>query len=405
MYSKIEELPTEVRNSFDAEDAKRWMDEYNKLSKDDDTDTARIKAWRACMNLPSSFSFKIMASVEDVDAEGELITLDTIRDNLDSYIREGGKVQQAHSNYQIATIWDYEDAICPETGKPGIAVYGNVFGGDGDNIEYTKAREDFKNGQNSLSVGGDASYEGYECNEDQCFVRRNMEELMEISLCHTPANPYAKLIWYNDKAVVKSKDDVALKVTDVEVHKSYDECSYMAVARMIQKATDTPIAYRTSHFGCAVKTEDETGLMDVMDSLRLHYDYDIKKGEFIVRSLEDELHRVFKKGMKEGWLNPDYTIGDCSAPYFLSMVDRGLIVKADSERWKLNADILKDGGAMTAGNAGSSGAFNARYSDRDKAIITFEGIMDWRSRITKSRTSQDYEESQRGFRPVIQLDP
>lgn len=388
-YSNIEELPSEVRNSFDTDDMKVWMDEYNKLAKDNDVWTAYKGAWHACKTLPSSFSFKTMATVEDVDSDGELITLDTVIKNLDSYLREGGKVQQAHSNYQIATIWDYERATCPKTGKPGVAVYGNVFGGRGDNIEYARAREDFIKGQNSLSVGGDASVEGYECTDEQCYVRRNMQELMEISLCEVPANPYAKLIWYNDKAVVKSKGDSTLKVESVDVHKSYNECSYEHVRKLLSKNTSVPFDSKVTINGLFVTTKDEGGLMDAMDSLRLRYDYDLRKKGFVVRSIEDEMERAFKKGMKEGWLTKErdeYHIGDgVPAPYFMMMLERGYAVKSIGGGYVLNGEVLKDGGAMSASNAGANGAMNSRYSsDGSKAYLTFEEIMDWKSRLMKT---------------------
>lgn len=384
-YTSIAELPTEVRNSLDERDSERWMEEYNRLSKDGDTRGAYRQAWRACMTLPSSFSFKIMASVEDVDSDGEVITLDTLRDNLDSFIEEGGKVQQAHSNYTIGTIWDYEDAVCPETGKPGIAVYGNVFGGRGTNTEYARAREDFLDGQNSLSIGADASVEGYECDDDRCFTRRNVLELMEISLCRTPANPYATLIWYNDGAVVKSKDDVSLRIDSLDVHRSYGECTYERIRRDMGSPT---VRARVARDGCRLSSDDEVGLMEAMDARGYRYGYDIAKGEFVATSPEYEMERAFKAGLRDGWLDVHEggdgrtraTVSD-SVPVteFMSLYSSGLIRKGCGGGWELNYDIFKEGGCM---GAGTSGASNARYSD-DKAFITFEEIMDWRSRIAK----------------------
>ena len=135
-------------------------------------------------------------------------------------------------------------------------------------------------------------------------------------------------------------------------------------------------------------TKDEGGLMDVMDSLRLRYDYDLGKGGFVVRSIEDEMERVFKKGMKEGWLTKErdgYRIGDgVPAPYFMMMLERGYAVKSIGGGYVLNGGVLKDGGAMSASNAGANGAMNSRYSsDGSKAYLTFEEIMDWKSRLMK----------------------
>lgn len=387
MYSTIEELPTEVRNSFDADDAKVWMEKYNGYAETMEPSEARKKAWHDCIELPSSFSFHIYASVEAVDSDGEKIDMDSILKNVDSYIAEGGNVQQAHSNYQIATIWDYEPCTEPETGKPAVAVWGNVYGGDGTNAEFTKAREDFLDGQNSLSIGGDASVEGYECDDEQCYVRRNLTELMEISLCHVPANPYAKLIWYNDKAVVKSKDPdiVTLKVDSVKVHRSYDECSFEKVAKALTLATKVPFTYRITKRGCMVSTPQETDMMGVFDSLKLHYDYDLTKSEFVVRSLEDELHRVFKRGNREGWMTKDGKVltEKVTAGELAKLYRKGCVCD-DGDGWSLNMDVLKDDGATVAGTEGASNPLYSKRRDDDKAIITYEEMMDWKSRVTKT---------------------
>lgn len=234
-YQNVSELPTQVLNSLDDEDARTWMESYNALNPttDEEIIDAREKAWEACRTLPSSFSFDIIATVEDVDSDGELITLDTIKEQMDSYISKGGVVQSDHGNYNVATIWAYDDYTDPETGYPGILVHGNVFGGRGDNEEYRLAREDFRNGKNSMSIAGDASIEGYECDGQRCFTRRNLQTLMEISLCNVPANEYCRMLWYNDGAVVKSKGEgeMTLKAKDVHIHKSYDECGLMEISK------------------------------------------------------------------------------------------------------------------------------------------------------------------------------
>lgn len=235
-YENINELPTQVLNSLDDADAQVWMDTYNAQDPKDEQSIKQAKesAWKACRTLPSSFAFDIVATVEDVDSDGELITLDTVKDKMDLFIQKGGVVQSDHGNYNVATIWGYEDYIDPESGYPGIVVKGNVFGGRGDNEEYRMAREDFKNGKNSMSIAGDASIEGYECDGQRCFTRRNLQTLMEISLCEVPANEHCKLLWYNDQAIVKSKGEIRMKVQKTKVHKSYDECGFQEVNKLFR---------------------------------------------------------------------------------------------------------------------------------------------------------------------------
>lgn len=252
-YSNIDELPTEVKNALDEDDCETFMDTYNSLNPQtkDEIAEAKKKAWEACKTLPSSFSFDIIASVEDVDSDGELITIDTLKSQMDKFIEQGGVVQSEHGDYRTAVIWDYDDYIDPKTGYPGVLVHGNVFGGRGENTEYAKAREDFLNGRNSLSIAGDASVEGYECDGERCFVRRNLTQLMEISLVENPANPYATLVWYNDKAIVKSKGTTNFKVQTVGLHKSYNECDLELIRKKL-KGYECRI---TSH-GLDVSTHD-----------------------------------------------------------------------------------------------------------------------------------------------------
>lgn len=315
-YENVNELPTQVLNSLDDADAQVWMDTYNAQNpKDEDSiRDAKETAWNACKTLPSSFAFEIVATVEDVDSDGELITLDTVKDKMDLFIQKGGVVQSDHGNYNVATIWGYDDYIDPESGYPGILVKGNVFGGRGDNEEYRMAREDFKNGKNSMSIAGDASIEGYECDGQRCFTRRNLQTLMEISLCEVPANEHCKLLWYNDQAIVKSKGEIRMKVQKAKIHKSYDECGLQEINKSLRD-TFKPFFYK---------------------AMNVH----VKKDGVHLSPPEGTLEIVKAICDLKGYQHED--------------TDEGITC------W-----IQKEAGAM---GSGTSGASNARYSDNDEEI-------------------------------------
>jgi len=335
MFSSIDELPTEVKNSLDEDDARTYLETYNSYDPKtkEEIAEAKKKAWESCKTLPSSFSFDIVASVEDVDSDGELITIDSLKNQMDKFIEQGGVVQSEHGDYRTAVIWDYDDYVDPETGYPGILVHGNVFGGRGENSEYLKARQDFVNGRNSLSIAGDASVEGYECDGERCFVRRNIMQLMEISLVENPANPYAKLIWYNDKAIVKSKDSTNLKVKTVGIHKSYNECDLELLRKNLKgfrtKLTSQGIEVDSHDIGEVQKRIKGVGIITNLGPCIV---VDSKK-----RVLEDEFKKSFKRGEcdENGILTDKVVKGR-----FVELFNREMIVEKNG-RWGFDGSILR----------------------------------------------------------------
>ena len=86
MYNSIYELPSQVLASLDEKDATKWMEVYNSLNPktEKEVKNAKKEAWKACKDLPSSFSFKIKASVDAIDKDREIIDLDSIKKHMDS---------------------------------------------------------------------------------------------------------------------------------------------------------------------------------------------------------------------------------------------------------------------------------------------------------------------------------
>lgn len=332
MYSNISELPTEVKNSLDQDDSVIWMNAYNEMDPQTEEDIIEAKqyAWSKCKGLPSSFSFDIIASVEDVDSDGELITIDTLKSQMDKYIEQGGVIQSEHGDYRIGHIWGWEEYTDPNTGYPGVLVHGNVFGGRGENSEYLKARQDFIEGKNNLSIAGDASVEGYECDAGRCFVRRNITQLMEISLVSNPANSYARLQWYNDKAIVKGHTN--LKVRNVGIHKSYNECDLELIRKRLNQYPT-----KITRYGVEVDTHNIEYVSKAIQGIGQI----VNLGPVItVDTNKRILEKEFKKSYSKNECDENGILkGTIVKGRFVELYNRGLI-REDSGIWGFDGSIL-----------------------------------------------------------------
>ena len=223
MYQTIYELPSQVRSSLDEKDQKVFLDAYNEMAPQTEAETKKAmkKAWRACKDLPSSFSFNIIATVEDVDRDRDIIDVESVRKHMDSFIDYGGNIQDDHSNYQLGLIWDWNPIEVE--GMPGVEVWDNLFGGA---AVYDHARKAFVKGTNNLSIAGEANRGRFQCDERGCYTRRDVKQLLEISLCKVPANKHCTLKWYNkDAKFTKSADEgLRLNVSSYNLHRDRDNC-------------------------------------------------------------------------------------------------------------------------------------------------------------------------------------
>ena len=222
---------------MDEKDAQAWMEAYNKCISSyddpsmDDILSARRKAWYSVKDNPSSYSFCAKATVEAVDKQNELITLKSIRKNMGDYILHGGPMSWDHSSYIIGTIWGWDDIDTPN--GPGIQAWGNLYGGD--QYIYDQTRKRFGKGATKLSVSGPAT-KVPTCDTDHgCYVKREMEQLMEIALTPHPVNEYATLVWSSDALgdVRKSESAATLSVYNIEIHRSEDSCPIMRLKKSL----------------------------------------------------------------------------------------------------------------------------------------------------------------------------
>ena len=119
MYQHAFELPVDVRNCFDEKDIEVFLKSYN--SMDPRTPQEHImalqKAFEDCAELPSSFSFHAIASVDAIDKDREKVNVDTIKKHMDAYILYGGNVNWEHRDLVTGKVWKWAPIeTCTEEG-------------------------------------------------------------------------------------------------------------------------------------------------------------------------------------------------------------------------------------------------------------------------------------------------
>lgn len=332
MYSSILELPTQVRMSLDEDDQKVWMDAYNAQDPQDpeSTSIAKRNAWKACLKLPSSFSFDIIASVEAVDKMREIIDMPTLKAHMDDYVDRGGNVQLDHNNYTVGTIWDWKPIEVD--GLPGVEVWGNIFGGD---KVYDMVRKAFVKGMNSLSVAGESKRGRFQCDSRGCYMRRAVEQLLEISLCREPANRYAKMRWYNeDASFTKSADDTVLQSLDVRsytIHRDYTTCPILGLKKRL---VDAGFECHAREDGVLVDMDWDSFVKSVPHMVELGV-HGVWTGDgVLMNSKESMLESAFRRCYENGWIDADGRLMK-SVPFeeFDRLMSEGLL----DDSYRLNA--------------------------------------------------------------------
>lgn len=338
MYSSLAELPTQVKASLDDRDATTWMNAYNLAAPENPTEDeamrARRVAWETVRTEPSSFSFCTKASVEVIDKDKEIIDVQSLKDSMDSFIRYGGNVQSEHGNYNVACIWGWDPIT--EDGKPGIQVWGNVFGGD---IVYDAARQAFINGRSNLSVAGEADDGVYQCDDRGCYTRRHVTQLLEISLCTVPANRKATLIWYNRKAkLTKSASDLMLNVDSYEIHRDYTACPIQAIKKSLLDAGYRDVHARSN--GCTVSVP-QTDILEEMLNLRcMGYWARPTEGGLFVRESKTVMKSAYSDLRSKEYIDKTgYVTSKITPEYFKKYAEDGLLIQ-DTDGYYHLANLL-----------------------------------------------------------------
>ena len=332
MYNSIYELPSQVLASLDEKDATIWMKRYNELNPQTEREVknAKKEAWKACKNLPSSFSFKIKASVDAIDKDREIIDLDSIKKHMDSYMDYGGNIQYEHGGYHVGCCWDWEPFT--KDGMKGIYVWGNLFGGD---QVYDDMREHFVKGRNSLSVAGEADKGRYQCDERGCYVRRDVKQLLEISLCTVPANKYCRMEWYNDKANFTKSSSVAsdlrFQVDEYEIHRTYNECPHLALKKSLMEAGYDAHARED---GVLIRMSDSDAERQYPLFKSVGYCTEWVDEGLLLTTRTEAIRKSFHELFEKGLISPDGSIGDVTPDVFHKMLTQSLLTR-ENGRYKL----------------------------------------------------------------------
>ena len=329
MYTSIFDLPSQVRNSLDENDQKVWMDTYNSFDPKNPASAylAYKKAWHACAELPSSFSFKIKASMDMIDKDREIIDLDSIKKHIDDYIQHNGNVQYEHGGYTVGAVYDWKPI--KKDGVDGIEVYGNLFGGS---MVYDNMRQAFIKGYNSMSVAGEADGGKYQCDEKGCYIRRTVKSLMEISICKVPANKGCTLSWYHEAdkiAKSASDDDFNLVIDEYEIHKSYNECPFLRLKKALK---DIGYDAHATVFGVTVpmSREEFEQTLPYMKSCNLHAIW--SDGEALINDRDHLIELSFRDGVEKGYLSPDgRVLKSITKDQFEMLVDRDVLTSLNGE--------------------------------------------------------------------------
>lgn len=372
-YSSIYELPSEVRASFDERDQKMWLDNYTKFLGDGTTEKeiedAKFKAWKSMVDAPSSLAVESWASTEIRDADGELVPIETIENNMEQFIRNGGTVHDSHTNVVIGNIWGWEKRHNDAYDEDGIVVYFNI-NHDGEVAE--RARDDILSGRkNSMSIGAEAPRGGYKCDDRGCYIERDVTDLYEISICETPANQSAVFINVG-KDIAKSSYEgeiMRLHVKDIDVHQDYTTCPLQFAKHLLLDIT--PDVHIVDKRKIIAKAKGKELLMiNTIADTGYPFRYNLTKSQIEVipdYSVEDAI----EEAIGNGWACEDavgHTLLTKKIPkeVFIDWYERGFIHKF-GDMWGLSGDdIVKEGGAMGCGCAGASNAVYGSNPQRNR---------------------------------------
>lgn len=361
-YNSIYELPSEVRASFDERDQKKWLDAYNNSIGDNTSkqaiDDAKFDAWKSLVDAPSSLAVETWASVEVRDADGELVPVKTIADNMDRFIQNGGTIHDSHTNVVVGSAWGWEERKHPDTGQDGIVLYFNL-NHDGEVAE--RARDEILSGKKqAVSIGAEAPRGGYKCDDRGCYVERDVTDLYEISICETPANPEAYFINVG-KNIAKGKlkgEVFRLGISDVTVHQDYTTCPLQKCKKDIQDRGFLNV--HISDDMIIAKSRYEAKLLDALSEMDYVFRYNLKKQQFEIFP-DYTCEQAVEEALANEWACEDM-IGHIALTrqipenVFKDWYDRGFITKIGDTYCLQSDDLAKDDGAMGVSTAGATNA-------------------------------------------------
>lgn len=337
MYQHAFELPVDVRNCFDDKDIEVFLKSYN--SMDPKTPEEHVmalqKAFEDCAKLPSSFSFHAIASVDAIDSDREKITVDSIKKHMDDYILYGGNVNWEHRDLVTGKIWKWAPITVKR--RPGVQIWGNLYGG---RDIYDKIRKSFASGKNGFSLGGQADPVGYKCDADGCYIKRDVTNIYEISVTSNPANPFARPLEYTNGHFSKStKDGIDLNIESYTIHRDYTTCPILSVKHRLAEQGFSGLHATNDGVFMPVTWGD-----DLLTALIGQDGYVLQKSGdgVLVQDRQWATERAFKEGFDGGWILPDGSLTrDVPKDTFTDLYSKGLIcVDAASGRARIDTTVI-----------------------------------------------------------------
>lgn len=311
------------------------MKAYNQASPKtpEEAERAMKSAWKACAELPSSFSFNAIASVDAIDSDREKIDVDSIKKHMDDYIRYGGNVNWEHRDLVVGTVWDW--APIQVNGRPGVQIWGNLFGG---RDIYDQARKIFVDGSQGVSLGGQAKPTGYKCDSEGCYVSRTVNNLYEISITANPANPYAQTIAFSKGEFKKSKRmGVDLSLVSYRIHRDYSTCPVMKVRKALED--EGFVGLHATKDGVVVPGT----CSDVIGYLTGCKGYVLSKSAdgMLVQDRAWATERAFKDGFSKGYIDADGMVSPTMPEGTFKDLYRKGIIWEDGDRFRVQRLVLR----------------------------------------------------------------
>ena len=150
------------------------------------------------------------ASVEMLDKQNEVITLEALKDAFPRFMKSGFNITGVmHSNFPAGRVLEKWEDAGGEMWKSGIDEQGLFI--------VSKVRDDVKRANEvwdlikqdrlkAYSIGGQAIIKVPVCDERKCFWRIDKLDIHEISYVDNPANPASRLAVLKAESLLKSED-------------------------------------------------------------------------------------------------------------------------------------------------------------------------------------------------------
>lgn len=228
MYQVVDLLPPNVKSALPSiEDQKKWMSAFNKsFSKRQSVSDATFAAWEMMKSAPSCRHFEGWMSTAHVDIQGDKMDQKALFKRLQKHIERGGTIVDVHSNRVLGSLYNvelkkYDNKI------DGIYGRGIIYQ---DEPYFDKVWDEIKKGdKGGFSIGGFAVDWTHECDAHSCYRNVLDSSIHEVSICKTPADPYAKMTLHNTLA--KSEETVTIPKT----HLKKDKEKFLMIRQMIDE--------------------------------------------------------------------------------------------------------------------------------------------------------------------------